>query len=188
MIEFDESQFRRVQEVLQHLPDKIPQVMASAINRATGSARAEAVRQVREKYVIQAGRVRETIAIRQASTSNLFASVRSRGRPRALTYFKTNPNHPMGMPRGSQLFAQIKRGGGGTIRGAFIAKMRSGHLGVFNRSNNTTRNGNVELIQRYGPSVPQMLESHDIRKFIENKAIETLDKRLEHEINRILMR
>lgn len=181
MIQFDENQLMRVQDVLQHLPNKIPQAVSLAINRASESTRTEAVRKAREDYVIQAGRVRETIDVRKSSASNLFASMRARGRPRALTYFKTNPSRPMPTRPRNQLFAQVKRAGGGTIRGAFIAKMRSGHIGVFNR-------GGSGLIQRYGPSVPQMLESPTINKFIQDKAVETLNKRLEHEINRILMR
>lgn len=181
MIQFDENQLRRAQEILRHVPNKIPQAVASAINRATESARTAAVKKAREDYIIQAGRVRETIDISKASSSNLSARVRARGRPRALTYFKTNPKAPKKMPRGSQLFAQVKRSGGGTIKGAFVAKMRSGHVGVFNRSGS-------RLVQRYGPSVPQMLESQTVSKFVQNKAVEVLDKRLEHEINRILMR
>ncbi len=88
MIDFDENQFRRIQEVLQHLPNDIPKAAASAINRANESARTEAVRKARDEYVIQASQVRKTIDIRKASASNLFASMRSKGRPRPLSMFK----------------------------------------------------------------------------------------------------
>ena len=194
MIQIDESQFRRVQDILQHLPNKIPQAVSSAINRASESARTEAVRKAREDYVIQASGVRETIDIRKASANNLFASMLSRGRPRPLSMFKIRPGR-----RGSaQLIAQVKRGGGGTIRGAFVARMREvgfgrgrrlaepgqGHEAVFRRLGKQ-RN---PIEESYGPSVPQMLQSPTINKFIQDKAVETLNKSLEHEINRILMR
>ncbi|MGG1391277.1 hypothetical protein ABE386_26690, partial [Brevibacillus brevis] len=38
----------------------------------------------------------------------------------------------------------------------------------------------------YAPAVPQMLDNEKVRKSIQNKMLETLDKRLEHEIGRVL--
>lgn len=68
------------------------------------------------------------------------------------------------------------------IRGAFLARMKSGHLGVFNR----VENGKFPIVQRYGPSVPQMLENANVQKYVEDRATEMLAKRMEHEIDRML--
>ncbi|BBB91051.1 MAG TPA: phage tail protein [Methylomusa anaerophila] len=187
MIELTDDQLKRAEQLLKHLPGALPKAVANAINRASESARAEAVRKASEEYVIRPGRVRETIDIAKASPAILFARVRSKGRPRALTYFQTTPKQvPKKRPRG-QLVAQVKRSeGGGSIKSAFLARMKSGHLGVFNRTNNLTSTGKVELVQRYGPSVPQMLENPTIQQFVEQKAMETLEKRFDHELDRLL--
>jgi hypothetical protein len=65
---------------------------------------------------------------------------------------------------------------------AFIAKMKSGHTGVFEREK-TTR---LPVTERMGLSVPQMAENSVVMEQVENKAQEVINKRVDHEISRIL--
>ena len=170
------------QKVLGHIPEAVPKATASAINRAAEGGRTDAVKKAREIYVIPAGRVRETIDIRKAQPSNLLAMVLARGRPRALSYFRITPGKPTKRRPKDGVHVQVKRGEGGTISKSFVAKMASGHVGVFNREGAAK----FPIEQRYGPSVPQMLGSPTVTQFVEEGAQRRLGERLDHEINRIL--
>lgn len=182
MIELTAEQITLGRQMLGHIPGAQPKALTSAINRAAEGARTDAVAKAKEEYVITAGRVRETIQINKASRANLSASVVSRGRPRALSYFKISPGKVTKKRPPGGVFAQVKRSGGGTITKSFVAKMASGHVGVFHRAGS----GRFPLVQRYGPSVAQMLESKSVSQYIEAGAVRRLDDRLNHEINRIL--
>lgn len=182
MIEIKAEQMERVQAMLGRIPGAVPKAVANAINRAAQGGRTDAVKKVREEYTITAGWIRETMEIRQANSANLSASIISRGRPRALTYLKIRPGKPTKRKPKDGVFAQVKRGAGGPIAKSFVAKMASGHVGVFNREGAKR----FPIVQRYGPSVPQMIGSKSVRTFVEEGAQRRLDERLDHEINRIL--
>lgn len=181
MIELTAEQIDRAERLLSHIPEAAPKAMANAINRAAETARTEAARKVREKYYIKHGDVISTIRITKASPDNLEASVVSRGSPIALSKFRITPRQPQPRRR-APVIARVTKGGGGPIQGAFVARVGSGHIGVFNR----VGPARLPIVQRYGPSVPQMLGSPTVTEWVEQKATEKLNERLDHEINRIL--
>lgn len=182
MITVDDKQLQYAKDVLQHIPKAAPKAVARAINRARQAGKTAALKKISSEYTIKQKRISETLDFGKATPNNLSAFIRSTGRPNALSYFKTNPTKvPKGRPK-NPVFVQVKRGGGGTIKSAFLAIMRSGHIGVFNRKSTSS----LPIIQHFGPSVPQMLESKSVTAFICDKAQEVLNERLEHEIDVIL--
>lgn len=182
MITISEEQIERARMLLARTPDGVEKAAANAINRAADGAKTAAVRKAREEYIVSAARVRDTIHINKASSSNMQASVTSRGRGMALSYFRIRPSQaPVKRPQG-QLFAQVKRDGGGTIKGAFVARMQSGHVGVFNRLGKNS----LPIVQRYGPSVPQMLGSKTVSEYVEEEAVKRLQIRFDHEVGRLM--
>jgi hypothetical protein len=182
MIGITETKMKFYQDMLGHIPGALPKALSNAINRSAEGARTDTVRQVREEYVISAGRVRETMEIRKASKSDLTASVISRGRPRALSYFKLRPGKVTKKRPREGVHAQVKRTGGEVIPEAFIAKLASGHVGVFWREGKKR----FPIEQLYGPSVAQMVGNQSVSRYVEQNAQRRLDDRLDHEINRIL--
>lgn len=189
MISIDDSQLKHVEAVLQHIPKAMPRVIARSINRASVAAKTAALKKISNEYTIKRKRVAETFSLTKATVNNLSAFVTSKGRPNALTYFKTSPGKlPKGRPK-NPVFVRVKQSGGGPIKGAFLAKTKSGHLGVFHRNGVFGRNGNEkleEIEQNYGPSTPQMLENKTVSAFIENRAREILNKQLDHEVDVML--
>jgi len=181
VIELTLEQMERAERVLAKVPGAAPRAMANAINRAAETARTEAARKVRETYYVRHQDVIQTIKIYKATPSDLHAIVISRGHLFPLTKFRVTPRQPQ--PRRKRpIVVRVKRGAGGTVEKAFVARMPSGHLGVFHRAGKPR----LPIIERFGPSVPQMLESEDVRRWVEEKAAERLDDRLEHEIRRFL--
>lgn len=183
MIEVDAKQLEGVKAALAHLLGAAEKAVARAVNRAAQSAKVAAIRKATQEYVIKRARISETFEVGRATPSQPSAFIRSKGRPRALPYFRTRPRQvPRKKPR-KALFAQVKQGGGGTIRGAFLARMKSGHLGVFHRTDGSS---SLPIQQNYGPSVPQMLRSPSVSAFIREKAQAVLGERLEHEVGALL--
>lgn len=181
MIELTASQIDKAQRVLSHIPNGAPKAMSRAINRAADSARTEAARKVRETYYIGYSEITSTIKIYRASSENLGARVESRGHVLPLTKFKVTPNRPM-PKRTSPIIVRVKRGEGGPIRTAFVARMHSGHLAVMSRAGKRR----LPIQEHFGPPIPQMLGNPSVTQWVEQKAGETLEKRLEHEIDRML--
>lgn len=184
MIDVSTDRIELLQIMLGHIPGAIPKALSAAINRAAEGARTDAVKKVREEYVITAARIRETINIDKANATNLAARIKSRGRPRALSYFKLRPGKPTRRRPKDGVHVQVKRSGGGPVAKSFVAKMASGHVGVFHRQGS----GRFPIVQRYGPSVAQMVGSPSVSRYVEESAQRRLGDRLDHEINRILKR
>lgn len=181
MIEFNADQISGAMRTLSHIPGAAPKAIAKALNRASETAKTEAARKVRESYYIKHGDILRTIKLKKATPSNLSSMVISTGRPIALAKFKITPARPSSK-RKSPIIARVKKGEGGPIAHAFVARMKSGHVGVFNRVGKSSK----PIDQRYGPSVPQMLGSSTVTGWVEQKSREKLTERLEHEINRVL--
>ncbi|SDD89633.1 phage tail protein [Sporomusa acidovorans] len=184
MIDLTAERIELAQMMLGHIPGAVPQALTNAINRSAEGARTDAVAKAKEEYVITAGRIRATIGLKKANASNLSAAVISRGRPNSLSYFKLRPGKATKRRPSAGIFAQVKRSGGGPIAKSFIAKMANGHEGVFNR----TGAKRMPIVERYGPSAPQMLENESVSRYVEAGATRRLDERLGHEINRLLER
>ncbi|ABO49743.1 conserved hypothetical protein [Desulforamulus reducens MI-1] len=181
MIELRADQIERVQDLLQHIPEAIPKAISNTINRAAETAKTEAARKARETYYVKHSDVIKTIRITKASPSNLSATVLSRSSPIALSKFNVTPRQPQPKRR-KPIIARVKKGAGGSIQGAFVARVTSGHVGVFNR----VGPARLPITQRFGPSIPQMIGSETVTRWVEEKALETIDKRLDHEISRVL--
>jgi hypothetical protein len=118
--------------------------MQRALIRAGSSAilaaRAEAVRQVRERREIKASAIRNVISIRYPLASEeepkWVMTISSRAMP-----IGAYPHRQVS----AGVSAEIKAGSRTVIRGAFVAAMKSGHRGVFMRSGRFGRRGNPKL-------------------------------------------
>ena len=78
--------------------------------------------------------------------------------------------------------AEVLKGGGAVFESAFIAKMESGHTGIFERI--TSRRLPIE--EKMGLSAAQMVQNEVIMDQLTQEAQEKVDERLNHEIERIL--
>jgi len=182
MIELTAEQIRRAQSYLGHIPGAVPRALVGAINRAAESTRTEASRKVREIYYVKHKDIISTIKIKKASPENLMATVTSSGNLLPLAKFRVTPQRPQPR-RKSPVVIRVKRGAeGGSVKNVFVARMRSGHIGVFGRVGKSR----LPIQEKYGPSIPQMLGNPTVSVWIEEKAVERLEQRLDHEISRIL--
>ena len=126
----------------------------SALNKAAASTRAEAVRRLRKRYPgFKAGEIRSAMVIIRATFRNPVARIRIKGARTPLIAFSARQTKA-----GVAVRIKTRK----IIRGAFIARMPSGHTGVFWRSGRKGRRGNPKLErieQLYTLSLPQAIEA-----------------------------
>lgn len=75
----------------------------------------------------------------------------------------------------------VRRGRTTLVPGAFIAKMRSGHKGVFVREK-----GQRAIKQLMGIDVPAMFSGAAVMPVVEKRVAEQLEKNIVHELNRLI--
>lgn len=179
-IKVNHKELRVVQERLGSFSKKAPTVISRAINRAASSIQSNAVKLVREKYIIKSGDVKGTIKITKATTGRLGAVVRSDGKLIGLDHFKVSPKQarPERLPK--VLKAAVKKGSAKAIVGAFVANINGDK--VFKR----TSDDRLPIQKLMGPSVPQMIDQEGIRKQIDDASLKVYNDRINHEINQLL--
>lgn len=183
MIELTVPQLERLERQLRDVPRQVPIVTARAINRSAEQARTQAGRSARESYHVKHKAILKTIKIRKAFPSDLTANIKSKGSTLELMKFKVRAHKPL-PTRGKYTVVSVKKSSKKTIKGSFVATMKNGHTNVFTRVNKARK----PIRGHYGPSIPQMLGNDNVTRAIEDKAMQVLDTRLEHEMSRILGR
>ncbi|QGQ95864.1 hypothetical protein EHS13_13755 [Paenibacillus psychroresistens] len=180
MIKVTAPQIDRAIKLLNHIPGAAPKAIFRAINRAADTARTEAARKVRETYYIDYGAILSTIRIRKATNSRLSARVTSRGHATPLYAFRVTPKQ-ISPKRKTPIIVKVKRGEGGPIKRAFVAK-------IYGMTNIYERVGKKRIPVRtlYGPPIPQMIGNKTVAAWVEQKAVEKLNDRIDHEISREL--
>ncbi|WP_276199037.1 phage tail protein [Chelatococcus sp. XZ-Ab1] len=155
---------------------------ARAINKAVAQARTQWVRFIVKSTQLPYGYVRSATVVFNASAARPTAMLTVSGRYLTLfRYALAAGGKPFLLPSG------VVAGRWGMHRGAFIAKMPNGHIGIFAR----TSKKRLPLKQLYGPSVPRPLLDErkvgfnkDAAKVITDKVGEVILPLALHEIGR----
>lgn len=183
MIHISNDTLNRHTETLKNLGQEGNKALARALNRAVDAGVTQAARSVSSEYYVANQKVKKTIKTKKANASNLTAGFVSAGNAIPLINFKTNPKKvPAKKPKTLLQAGVLKSGGMGSIKNAFVNKTKSGKLHVLQR---TTDNA-YPIQVLYGLSIPQMVGSRKIGQEIEGRAVEVLDIRVQHEIDRAL--
>lgn len=188
MIEIDPSALTKAEAMLKDIPGAAQKAAKTAIKKTMKGAQQAAIKKVRERYTIKPAYIKPTITT-ISGENGMIAGFKSRGRVNDLSYFKHTPaSVPKKRPEaGKYLFSQVIKGEGGTIAHAFLARMSSGHVGVFQRMGHGASNESLPIEKMAGPSTPQMLGSPTVSDFVQQNMEERLDVNIDHEINAFLM-
>jgi hypothetical protein len=206
-IQISVEQLERVEKLLYGIPGAIPTAEANAFNRGMEAAKTEAKRQIQQRYAITQGNLGKynKTKIQRASAGGTEAYIEFRGpkvplykytpAPKSRTYVAERIPvmiHGVGWRnvfKSGDVSAMDSRESGMVARPAgFIATFKSGHTGIFKRTGGSTSTGNAKIKEYWGYSVADMLDYEPAREAIQKKTEETVNKRLEHEITRILSR
>ena len=183
-IDFDKNKYTDLMRKCSLLANKsqIDKAINRAAKRAADTAKAETVRQLSSEYTLPPSEIRGTISTRNVS-GNVGAVMNISSSPFALPKFKGVTPKEVMPPAKGPVQAQIKKGGGATFKQAFIAKMKSGHVGVYERK--TEKRFPIE--EHFGPSTTGMFKANaTVNEAVVQAAGEALDKRVQHELERLL--
>jgi len=168
--------------LLSHIENGAPKAINAALNRTIEGVRTDVTREVTRTYDIKARDVRAVMKIKKSDIASLRASLSGAGNPIPLINFRVSPNKPGAQKAGTALRVSVKRSGGKVISGAFVAQMKSGHVGVFVRKDKKR----LPVQELYGPAVPQMMGGDKVQQAVLAGAEDRFPKRLDHEIERLL--
>lgn len=160
--------------------DQIEKVKVRAINRATTTAQSTLVRKVRENYHIKAGDVRKSLTVSRARPGLPQSVISSSGKDLPTIAFQVRPGTVNGKRR-TPIRVSVKKGSTTELDRAFIARI-GGRLGVYERLSEKR----FPIRQLYSVSIPVMANNPDVVESVAEDARSMLDKRLDHEINRVL--
>ena len=187
------------EQQLADIPGGIEVAMKRAMNRATAHLRTQSTREIRKDI-----RAEQNITTSYRYFNGVEAKISFRGKKiplwryggsspskptvntektvMAIVNGNLRPVHPGVAAAGHQLVSTSPT----TFSRAFVAQMKSGHIGIFERTGGKTPTGDAEIRELMGSSVPQMLGNEEVQESLAEKTMAKMDERLEHEVNRIL--
>jgi hypothetical protein len=169
----------RVQKLLAGIPGGVYKAVGSAFARAAAAGKNKAGKMVAEEYAINQSTFKEhttNINHFRKDGQSLEVVFGFRGHVVPLIRFDTK------VTKDGHVKAGVKRGGTKAVLDkAFVAQV-GGHTGVYERLTSKR----YPLKQLFGPSTAQMLNNEDVLDRMDETIRATYDKRLEHEISRIL--
>lgn len=195
MVTIDDKELEKAQKLLGGIENGIKRAITSAINHSLGKAKTKLKKKIIQEYYIKSSDVEKTLSIKKANYSTLAGTISSRSKRTSLTKLKIKKS-------GTSILSGVKKSNGiKLLQGKdnlfgrpFIAKMKNGHNGVFQRktkqrigvgmrSSSEQENPTQEL---YTLSIPQMAGEKGVQKYIEEEAEKMVNERFEHEVERIL--
>jgi len=180
-----EIKMQNVEEIkakLGSLGQNAPKVISRVINRVIVNVKKNMAVSAKKRYIVKTEDIKKTLTSSNATSSNLSAFVRSSGTLIPLYKFKVSPNQPRPKNPPKNFKARVLKASSLKPLQGFVAKMKSGHLGVFERKDSSR----LPIKELYGPPIPQMLGNEEVWKDIEKEANQTVEKRMDHEIKRLL--
>jgi len=171
-ITVDEAKLKRLRRDLADIPKALPKIVSRSINKVATYTRTKIVREITADVNLKRGEVtKRNIRTKKASYKKWSATIGVSGRRVPVHHFGARQT------RKGVSYRIRKSAGRQTIAGAFIAKMPSGHEGVYRRTGKTA----LPIIELYGPSVPQVMSG--IGELAQQQLEADAGARLEREID-----
>lgn len=194
MIEIDIKELERAKKTLQGIENGIERAATSAINHSLSKAKTKLKRKITETYYIKSSDIEKTLSIKKANFLTLAGTISSRSKRTSLPKMKLKKS-------GKDLLVGIKKENGVQLLSGkselfgkpFIARMKNGHIGVFQRK--TRRRIGIgkkadeqenPIQELYTSSISQMAGEKGVQKYIEEEAGKMVNERFIHEVDRIL--
>ena len=181
IVDVVEDSLDKATRLLAGINGGVYKAVGSALSRAAATGKTAAKQPVTKEYTISQSeflaQTRDINHFVRESDGGISVAFGFRGNVIPLTKFKTSINSS------GQVVTQVKRSGAAeTLNRAFSAQM-GGHRGIYER----TSPSRFPVEELYGPATPQMMYSNeDVLDAIEQKMADTYEKRIDHEILRIL--
>ncbi len=204
--DFGGDAIERANKILIGIPGGVDTVVKNAMPRAASALKTGSAKAIQERYDISAANLRtnENVKISYDYKNGFTANILFNGKKIPLyRYNKTSPKMPSAdtgktvnvilsggwrtvHPGKAASAHQLKNTAPKKFNDAFVAKMKSGHIGIFERTGGVSSNGNDQIKELQGSSVPQMLGSKEVQDKLAETVSKKFEDRMNHEITRIL--
>jgi hypothetical protein len=198
--------FRQAEQLLADVPGGMDRALKSATKRAVSFLRTQSTKEIRQRYDITRKNIRaeQNIRVNYRYFNGIEARVTFRGNKiplwryggsspseptvnsgktiMAIVNGNLRPVHPGVAAAGHQLVSTSPT----TLSRAFVAQMKSGHIGIFERTGGKTPTGDAEIRELMGSSVPQMLGGDEVKERLGEQAMSKFEERLMHEVDAIV--
>lgn len=217
-ISLEAETLEKVHRLLAESPEKMAIAMGSTIKRVRGHVRMRSTSEITKEYAIRRKDVQagQSIKVRDKKTPGEYAAeILYHGPKMPITVFDVRPDrdvrrnytvpvyfakqkHTAMVRPGVQVRARLLNDSPMTpFKNAFIAVMKSGHVGMFERNVNGTKDtrydGRLPISgdkgkggEFKGASVAQMLDREEVKEGIAVDAQENFNKNMSHEVDRLL--
>ena len=181
IVDVVEDSLDKATRLLAGINGGVYKAVGSALSRAAATGKTAAKQPVTKEYTISQSeflaRTRNINHFVRESSGGISVVFGFRGNVIPLMKFNTRVNGS------GQIVTQVKRSGSAeTLNRAFSAQM-GGHRGVYERIGPSR----FPVKELYGPATPQMMYSNEeVTDEIERKVADTYEKRIDHEILRLL--
>jgi Prophage minor tail protein Z (GPZ) len=176
----DARQMRKLERAVRNIKDGVPKVLAPAINRALEKGRTTVRREIRKEYLIKQKDI--PVAVQRANRGTLSGAVVIEQGMLPLSKFQVTPIGVQKRKNKQTLFARVKKGGGGSLPGAFNV-LTSNYLGPYIREGGAGRLP-IRKLMTIGASI--MASQPSVGPNVNKEMGDTLAKRIDHEIKRVL--
>lgn len=175
------SALDRATKLLAGFAGGVERAAESALKRAGTSGRAAAAREVGKQYYLKSSDFKKYTKSNQhvmRSGNEITVTLNFRGYHVPLIRFKSS------LTSGGLIRSQVKKSSSGEIlRHVFQAEMSSGHVGLFERAGSAR----LPIVQKFGPSVPQMMGANtELAQEVGKDIEKAFEERMEHEVDAIL--
>lgn len=193
VLEIQAPKIQDIQRRLGGMSGKATIVMTRAINDTIKYVSKEMANEAKKNYVVKVTAAKKTLSIRKAKQSSISGEVLSKSDKKVpLLGFKNKPTKRAPDPPAFYSSQVLQGGSLKALTGSddrskgFIATMKSGHTGVFQRTGRTTKNGKAQIAELFGPAIPSMFKSQKVSKQILDKGQKHLSDRLKVHIKKVM--
>lgn len=173
------SGVNQAKRLLSHIPNGFERAMANAINRAMTEGRTVGVDAVYKEHTLIKRDIRATFKTEQATRRRLQASLTSSSGSMPLSKYAHRPKTDTTGKKRTQVKVAVRRGSFKPVDRGFV------HGGQVRHRVGASR---YPIKVKYGPPVPLLVGSEEVRERVMSTIEESVDKRLEHETMRLLNR
>ena len=202
-VEFDKAKYADLMRKVGLLANEkeINKAIGKGAKKAADDAKKETVKQLLSGYTISGSELKSAIKTRKTSGGEAGAVMNIPSGAIPLYQFEgVTPREVMPPAKGPVRVA-VKQSGGANLSRSFVAKMPSGHIGVYEReggkrrdkdSHGRLKNSGPEkdhIHELFGPSIAGMFgreKETEINIAAREKAMETLEKHVINELEKLL--
>ena len=202
-----QAAIERAKALLAGIPGGVDKAMKASMSRTVDKLRRESNQAIREKYDITDAGIRseKNVRVRYSYQNGVQATVTFSGRkiplyrfggayPKVPTQDIAAGKKPV-MVKGAWTMQyqgvaarghQFQDTGPTQFMDAFVAQMKSGHIGIFERTGGSTSEGSDAIREIMGSSVAQMVGNQQVAQRLTERAYETFETELDKAMYRIL--